>query len=373
MESKSYIILNIADTNPTQVVYGVQNDVSSRWAVAQLVDGQGTAWEVPANATPMIRYSKPDGTIGAYDTLEDGSSAFEVDGSVVKFALAAQALTVPGDVAMEMTFFGSGSSVLTTLPFTLRVYPSVAQTRLFASSDYVNLLNSVMSQTAAYASQAQASAETVNGFAAMYEYRELDPVTPSSGVTYANIMLARAYLDASSIWSRYTDEPLPNWISRITRYAEALAYRNLDPVEASGVSYPNLLLTASYLDANSIWSRAAEMQLNAWIASIISRLTTDSEWKLLGGTYASGNYTEYRKFNGLVEMRCNYTAAPNGTASPIGTLPSGYRPSKVLYMPAYVSYTQLGTVNVRQNGVVDFSTPNAGGALYAAFVFAPDA
>lgn len=374
MYTNDYIRLCLTDTNPTQVIYGVEGDLGARWITADIVNDKGEAWEIPSNATPMIRYSKPDGTYGAYDTLENGSSAFTVDGSTIRFGLAGQSMTVAGDVQMELTFFGPSSRVVTTLPFTLRVYPSVAPTRLFASADYVNLLNSVMSQTAAYAAQAQASAETVAGYETKFAYRELDPVTWSDN-QFGNMVLRNTYLDASTIWVAAQNMPLSAFVAVLAPYLSQFAYRELDPVTWGGAQFGNMVLNSAYLDASTVWSRENETPLSTFISSMrsfASKLSTDASWTLLSGTYASGKYAEYRKVNGMVELRVNYsTGAPSGTDKPLGTLPAGYRPDKTLYVPGYVRANSIGTVNIRTNGVVDLTAEADGDPFYATAVFAP--
>lgn len=374
MNSNSYITLALNASNAVQVVYAVENDIARRWIVAQLTDS-GLAWTPPAGSTLMIRYRKPDDTIGAYDTLEDGSVAFQISGSVVTFALAAQALTVPGDVRMELTFFDSEGGVLTSLPFLLRVYPSVAATESFASEDYVNLLNGVMAQTAEYAAQAAASAEALAGFEEDLAYNELDPVTAPSGATYKNLTFRNAYIDSGAVWLRPQSQPLSSFAARF-------AYASLPDVTSGGRTYKNTYFNDTYLDAFAIWYRPSASPLSDVLAGILTaqatiqaKLTTDAGWTLLGGSYDSNNYTEYRKVNGLVEIRLVYSnAAPVGTSNPVGTLPAGYRPGKSLFVPAYVTDSELGSVNVRPGGVVDLSSPrnNGAGPFYGVVVYAPE-
>ena len=102
MTSISSIILNLSAVNSAVTVYAKQNDRIARKITATLFDGS-TAWTPPVGAAVVIRYRKPDGTVGFYDTDENGDPASSVSGNVVTLTVAEQALTVPGDVWMELS------------------------------------------------------------------------------------------------------------------------------------------------------------------------------------------------------------------------------------------------------------------------------
>lgn len=120
-------------------VYAVQGDQLTRWVRAQLTDG-GAAWTPPDGSAMTIRYRKPDGTGGWYDQLEDGSAAYSVDGSVLDFAFAAQCLTVPGVVLVELTFWTENAERLSTFAFRLQVEANPITDAEMESSDYYNVL-----------------------------------------------------------------------------------------------------------------------------------------------------------------------------------------------------------------------------------------
>lgn len=95
-----------------------------------------TPWEIPAETVVSMRYGKPDGTFGVYDTLTDGTAAWTVQGNRVTVALAPQMLTVAGIVNAQVVL-RCGARVLPT--FTVEI--SVQHDPSFeavTSEDYVN-------------------------------------------------------------------------------------------------------------------------------------------------------------------------------------------------------------------------------------------
>ncbi len=127
------------------VIYAVQFDKLTRQITAQLTD-KGLPWTVPAGALMTIRYSKPDGTQGFYDTLEDGTTAYTISGSAVTFTLAQQALAAAGNVLMQLTFYTAGGEALSSFSFIVTVQPSVLNDAEVVSSDYYNVLTGILSE-----------------------------------------------------------------------------------------------------------------------------------------------------------------------------------------------------------------------------------
>lgn len=114
------------------VVQAVQNDRYSRGIELTLLC-EGEAWMVPEEAAVVVRYSKPDGTKGNYDTLPNGEQAWTADGNVLSVFLAPQVLTVPGAVQLEVALIRKDVQI-TTFAVLLQVRPS-AQNGL-RSQDY---------------------------------------------------------------------------------------------------------------------------------------------------------------------------------------------------------------------------------------------
>ena len=138
MKSTTAVTLDMQRPNYV-TVYAVQDDQLARWVHADLTDG-GKAWTPPSDAIMTIRYRKPDGTGGWYDSLEDGSSAYEIDGSSVDFGFAAQCLTVDGVVLVNISFWTEDAQRLTAFLFRLQVEKSPLTDTELESTDYYNVL-----------------------------------------------------------------------------------------------------------------------------------------------------------------------------------------------------------------------------------------
>lgn len=143
MQALSYLNLNMAAPNAALVCYGVQNDRLSRYVVADLADGE-QALAPPSGTLYAIRYRKPDGTGGFYDTLEDGTPAVVADGSRLTIGYAQQVLTVPGDVYVQLQLLNGSGEILTSFAWQLRVFQNVWSDDQIESSDYYSILSQQM-------------------------------------------------------------------------------------------------------------------------------------------------------------------------------------------------------------------------------------
>lgn len=139
MQEITNLVLDFQRPNVSVIAYAKQNDRGSRELVCQLVDG-GQPWTPPTNILTAIRYIKPDGTGGFYDTTENNLPAAVFSGSTVTLTLAEQVLTVPGEVYMEFNVYTSQTERLTTFSFTLYVEQSVLTDATIISSNYYNIL-----------------------------------------------------------------------------------------------------------------------------------------------------------------------------------------------------------------------------------------
>lgn len=127
------------------LVHAVQGEQYSRQLKMALYDG-GMAWTVPGGVFVAMRYSKPDGTTGYYDTLPDGTQAWSAEGNTVSIYVAPQMLTVPGVVQGQLEII-QNQSILASFPLRLKVSANVAAT-LQESADYVNWLEWMEGQLA---------------------------------------------------------------------------------------------------------------------------------------------------------------------------------------------------------------------------------
>ena len=157
MTESTNVSINLQSPNISTVVYAVQNDRSARHIVAQLRDGSAP-WTPPAGAAPVIRYVKPDGTGGFYDADDNNNSAIVISGSKADMTIVEQALTVPGDVYMQLHFYAGDGTRLTSFAWILRVQQSVLNDATIVSSDYFNVLTAKVSQAVQAASAAAESA-----------------------------------------------------------------------------------------------------------------------------------------------------------------------------------------------------------------------
>ena len=112
-----------------------QDDKLSRKLVLSL-KANGVPVSLPAECRILVRYRKPDGTAGTYDTLPDGTPAWNLSADTLTVALAEQVCTVPGTVALVITVI-SGAMELNSFSITLEVIPIPKQ--LAPSQDYINI------------------------------------------------------------------------------------------------------------------------------------------------------------------------------------------------------------------------------------------
>lgn len=103
----------------TPRVYAVQGDKDTRGFRLQLSQG-GAAYEPAQDSTVVVRYRRPDGTGGNYDTLADNSRAGWVGGSTVTAYLAPEVLLVPGPVRVSVGLI-QGETEINTFVVTVDV------------------------------------------------------------------------------------------------------------------------------------------------------------------------------------------------------------------------------------------------------------
>lgn len=140
MQSTTSLTLNLQLPNCAVTMYAVQNDRKTRKVQATLFDGD-TAWTPPIGTLAIVRYSKPDGTQGFYDTDEAGNTAVTWSGNVATIRLAEQVLTVAGDVFIQMNFYNASEERLSTFAWTIKVQKCAVTDEEIISTDYFNILS----------------------------------------------------------------------------------------------------------------------------------------------------------------------------------------------------------------------------------------
>lgn len=141
---KSHITLNVSRPNNNVVVYAKQFDKDSRTVDIKLVDG-ASVWDPPENCEMVVMYTKPDGKLGVYDQLEDNSTpaVTRIGTGEVLLTLAEQALTVAGNVLVEISFY-TADLRSTTLSFMLSVESAVPKNEILESDNYFNILSELI-------------------------------------------------------------------------------------------------------------------------------------------------------------------------------------------------------------------------------------
>lgn len=116
-------------------IYCVQDDRYSRNVELTLYAGL-EPWNIPEGVQVMVRYRKKDRTGGEYDTLPDGSRAWDAVKNILTVALAPQVLTVVGPVTLQIVLL-KGRSQLSCFAISIMVRPS-GREDMEESSNYVN-------------------------------------------------------------------------------------------------------------------------------------------------------------------------------------------------------------------------------------------
>lgn len=100
--------------------YAMQGESGIRY-IGLVIKNNNLAWTAPGDCRVEVRYTKPDGTGGTYDTLPDGSAAFQ--SSILNIhtvGTVPQMFTVPGEVKVSVAFIQE-EKVLYTFPIVIEV------------------------------------------------------------------------------------------------------------------------------------------------------------------------------------------------------------------------------------------------------------
>lgn len=136
--------LNLSEAIAPPTLRMAQDDANTRTIKASLWDG-AQPFSIPSECVCMVRFGKPDGTGGLYDTTESGQKV-SYSGNVVTAPVAAQMLAVAGIVKAQIDIYGGGekqqAEKLATFRFRVEVEPSAYADAKIISSDYYNILSS---------------------------------------------------------------------------------------------------------------------------------------------------------------------------------------------------------------------------------------
>lgn len=122
---------------PGRSILDVTQGDSIRVLELELLE-QGAAWQIPLDLTVVIRYDKADGTGGCYDTLPDGTQAWQIDGNKLRIALAPALCSTRGYVTMQIALIHELEQI-STFVIGLDVESEVAGGG--EAEEYINLSN----------------------------------------------------------------------------------------------------------------------------------------------------------------------------------------------------------------------------------------
>lgn len=143
MSINQKVDLNLSSSVIPPILSMAQYDSNSRTIVATLWDGT-SEFNIPSDASVMVRFGKPDGTGGLYDTTEAGN-AITYSGNVVTAPVATQMLSVAGKVQADIEIYQTGETAqktikLATFCFVVNVKKAAYQDADIISSDYYNVV-----------------------------------------------------------------------------------------------------------------------------------------------------------------------------------------------------------------------------------------
>lgn len=139
-ETTAALRVDLLEPGAPQIIHAVQDDSNSRKIAFSIYAG-GAQWAVPDGTLVTVRYKKPDGTAGFYDTLPDGSTpAATIDGNVVTVALVPQAFTVRGNVPVQIKLYDSAGISIATFAVVMHISANVVSDAEIVSSDYYSVL-----------------------------------------------------------------------------------------------------------------------------------------------------------------------------------------------------------------------------------------
>lgn len=114
-------------------------DASTRKIELLLYENQ-KIWIIPEDIAVVIRYKKPDGTMGEYDTLPDGSAAWSALDNMLTLTLAPQVLSTAGSVVLYAALYQE-DKVLQTFAMEMFVKAPFGGSRAIVSQDYSYMTN----------------------------------------------------------------------------------------------------------------------------------------------------------------------------------------------------------------------------------------
>lgn len=117
------ISMDLLGHEPVKWVEMVQGDFLSRKLRIALYSG-GTVWQVPEDTAVVIRYRRKNGIWGEYDTMPDGTPAWEVSGNMLTLTLVPQVVSMAGTVLLSVVFL-KNEMILNSFSVELRIKKNI--------------------------------------------------------------------------------------------------------------------------------------------------------------------------------------------------------------------------------------------------------
>lgn len=143
MYNTQTINLDMSLRDPCPRVVAKQGDAGSREVAIKLYDSGAPAninnqiTQPGVDTKGVVRFCKPDGKGGIYDKLEDNTAACAITGKdTITVRLAAQVLTCPGDVVMDVAIV-CGTTIISTFNFIISVQAAPTAS-ITPSNNYYN-------------------------------------------------------------------------------------------------------------------------------------------------------------------------------------------------------------------------------------------
>lgn len=120
------IRIELSDWNPRQQLgdIAVVGDSGTRTLEFELLDG-GREWTIPEGIRPALGFRNDGGYSGEYDTMPDGSDAFEIEGNRIRMRLVDQVTAAAGSVRMMLVLRSDRMEQVSGFPFFVSIAPGI--------------------------------------------------------------------------------------------------------------------------------------------------------------------------------------------------------------------------------------------------------
>lgn len=175
-----HLKIDWARPEPGQQIPVVQGDYLSRRLSCTLYEN-GKRWFVPADVIPALRYGKPDGTGGIYNTLPNGEAAWSIRENRVELVLAPQMISVPGPVRCQLVLMQEQRE-LASFAFGLLVQRDPSW-QMEASKDYIHWQGTFLPQVVGASAGQYLQITQVDGQGHAIALRPVDAPTATTPAT----------------------------------------------------------------------------------------------------------------------------------------------------------------------------------------------